>query len=119
MGAFFARPPWSSMQHMFSISEIVARIGEGRDEVHVWATANAEYDSGSQIVTVRIDRGARNAITGATEPAPDWLPEGETVAEHLAREEVQDFTRDVFERWVSKAHSATPLDLNLVLTTAG
>jgi hypothetical protein len=101
------------MKHLISIREILASIGEGEDEIHVWASANADQDRGSDKVTVTINCGARRAVSGELEESPAWLPDGEAVTEHLPREEVFDFTKDVFQRWVKKARAMTPLDLHV------
>ena len=36
----------------------------------------------------------------------DWLPENETVAESVVREECHDVAREIFNRWVRKVREA-------------
>jgi hypothetical protein len=52
------------MEHLISIRDILASIGEGEDEVHVWASANTDHDRESEklsgsIVALAVRSAAR------------------------------------------------------------
>lgn len=96
-----------------SISEIVETLGEGDAETEICATAETQYDSSTQKISVALDSFARRvsvAADGEHRRQP-WLPPAERVTEHLSRDEVTNFTKDVFQSWVRKVHSAIPPEL--------
>ncbi len=98
------------MEKGINISEIVESIREGGGEVEVCATADAEYDSAQQRVSVALDSFARRVATsgnGQHMPRP-WLPPAERVTEHLPRSEATTFAKDVFRSWVRKVRAAIP-----------
>lgn len=93
-----------------SISEIIETLGEGETETEICATAEARYDSSTQTVTVMLDSFARCVFaSGDHEPKREpWLPAPESVTEHLAADETQAFTKDVFQSWVKKVRGTIP-----------
>ena len=95
------------------ISEIVETLGEGEGETEVCATAETQYDSSAQKITVALGSFARCvAASGDHENRPQpWLPPGEHVTEHLAPDEADAFTKDVFQSWVRKVHATIPHEL--------
>ena len=95
------------------ISEIIETLGEGEGETEVCATAETQYDSSAQKVTVALDSFARCvAASGDHENRPQpWLPPAEHVTEHLAPDEAEAFTKDVFQSWVRKVRAAIPHEL--------
>ena len=91
-----------------SIDEILGTIEDGN--LHVCATANAEYDQAAGKVSVTLEAFTRRASAagdGAHLPQ-SWLPPGERVSEHLPREEADDFVKDVFHSWVKKVRASVP-----------
>ena len=94
-------------------SEIIETLQEGDDEMEVCATAETQYDSSAQKVTVALDSFARCvAASGDHENRPQsWLPPAEHVTEHLAPDEAEAFTKDVFHSWVRKVRAAIPHEL--------
>ncbi len=93
-----------------SISEIIETFGEGEGETEVCATAETQYDSAAEKVSVALDSFARCvAASGNREhQAPPWLPPAEHVTEHLSRDEAEGFTKDVFQSWVRKVRATIP-----------
>jgi hypothetical protein len=93
-----------------SISEIIETLGEGSSETEVCASATTQYDSSAQKVSVALDCFTRCvSASGDHELRPQpWLPAAEHVAEHLAPEEVEAFTNDVFQSWVRKVRATIP-----------
>lgn len=96
-----------------SISEIIETFGEGEGETEVCATAEAQYDSSAHKVSVALDCFVRCVFASGkrehqTQP---WLPPAEHVTEHLAHDEADAFTKDVFHSWVRKVRAAIPHEL--------
>lgn len=96
-----------------SISEIIETFGEGEAETEVCATAETQYDSAAEKVSVALDSFARCvAASGNRErQAPPWLPPAEHVTEHLSHDEAEAFTKDVFHSWVRKVRASIPHEL--------
>ena len=95
------------------ISEIIETLGEGDGEMEVCATAETQYDSSAQKVSVALDSFARCVSASAdheVQPQP-WLPPAERVTEHLAPDEAEAFTKDVFQSWVRKVRATIPHEL--------
>jgi hypothetical protein len=92
------------------ISEIIETLGEGESATEICATAETQYDSSTEKVSVALDSFTRCvAASGNREhQAPPWLPPAERVTEHLSRDEAEAFTRDVFHSWVRKVRAAIP-----------
>jgi hypothetical protein len=95
-----------------SISEIIETLGEGDTETEICATAETQYDSSEQKVSVALDTFARcvSASGDHAHQGQPWLPPAEQVTEHLSGEEADAFTRDVFQSWVRKVRAAIPHD---------
>lgn len=100
-------------QSGISIVEIIGIIEDGALEV--CASADAEYDTTSEKVSVTLAAFTRrSSTTGYSEHLPQpWLPRDELVTEHLPREEAGTFAKDVFHSWVRKVRAAVPNDLML------
>ena len=96
-----------------SISEIIDTLGEGDSATEICATAETQYDSSTQKVSVALESFARCvAASGNREhQAPAWLPRAEHVTEHLAPDEAEAFTKDVFQSWVRKVRATIPHEL--------
>jgi hypothetical protein len=96
------------------ISEIIETLGEGEGETEICATAETQYDSSAQKVSVALDSFARCVFaSGDREPQTQpWLPPAEHVTEHLAPEEAEAFTKDVFLSWVRRVRATIPHDLS-------
>ena len=95
------------------ISEIIETLGEGDEEMEVCATAETQYDSSAQKVSVALESFARCVSASADhehQPQP-WLPPAERVTEHLAPDEAEAFAKDVFHSWVRKVRTAIPHEL--------
>ena len=95
------------------ISEIIETLGEGEGETEVCATAETQYDSSAQKVSVALDSFARCVVaSGDREHRPQpWLPPAERVTEHLGPDEAVAFAKDVFQSWVRKVRTAIPHEL--------
>ena len=92
------------------ISEIIETLGEGDGETEVCATAETQYDSAKQKVSVALDSFARCVCASADREhhTPPWLPTAEHVTEHLAHDEADAFTKDVFQSWVKRVRANIP-----------
>ncbi len=92
------------------ISEIIETLGEGAGETEVCATAETQYDSAAQKVSVALNSFARGVCASGNREnqAPPWLPPAEHVTEHLAHDEADAFTKDVFQSWVKKVRATIP-----------
>ena len=97
------------------ISEIIETLGEGDGETEVCATAETQYDSSAQKVSVALDSFARCVCASGDRehPTQPWLPPAEHVTEHLANDEADAFTKDVFQSWVRRVRATIPHDLRL------
>ena len=95
------------------ISEIIETLGEGEGETEVCATAETQYDSSAQKVSVALDSFARCVCASGNREhqTPPWLPPAEHVTEHLAHDEADAFTKDVFLSWVRRVRANIPHDL--------
>src|SRR6188768_2714388 len=95
------------------ISEIIETLGEGDGQTEVCATAETHYDAAAQRVSVALGSFTRCvAASGNREhQTPPWLPPAESVAEHLAPDETEAFTKDVFHSWVRKVRATIPSTL--------
>lgn len=101
------------MKNAISISEIIGTIED--DQVEVCAIAEADYDRAKERAIVSLNAFARRvSVRGHGEPVPaPWLPTSEEVTEHLTREEVDSFAKDVFHSWVKKVRASVPEALHL------
>ena len=99
-----------------SISEIIETLGKGDSETEICATAETQYDSSAEKVSVALDSFTRCvAASGNREhDTPSWLPAAEHVTEHLSRDEAEAFTKDVFHSWVKKVRGAIPHELTAI-----
>ena len=92
------------------ISEIIETIGEGDRETEVCATAETQYDSSAQKVSVALDSFVRCVCASGNREhqSQPWLPPAEHVTEYLASDETEAFAKDVFHSWVRKVRAAIP-----------
>ena len=96
-----------------SISEIIETVGEGDTATEVCATAETQYDSSAQKLSVALDSFAR-CVAASGDRAHEvrsWLPPAEHVTEHLSSEEAEAFTKDVFHSWVKRVRATIPHQL--------
>ncbi len=93
-----------------SISEILETLGEGEAETEVCATAETQYDSAAEKVSVALDSFVRCVFASGNREhqTPPWLPPAEHVTEHLSHDEAEAFTKYVFHSWVRKVRAAIP-----------
>lgn len=101
------------MAGVISITKILGTVHDGT--VEVCASADADYDSAAEKVTVALGSFTRS-VSGSGDghhEAEPWLPGDERVSEHLSRDEADDFARDVFENWVKRVRASVPRDLML------
>ena len=93
-----------------SISEIIETFGEGEVETEVFATAETQYDSAAEKVSVALDSFVRCVFASGNREhqMPPWLPPAENVTEHLAPGEAEAFTKDVFHSWERKVRATIP-----------
>jgi len=99
-----------------SISEIIETLGEGDSETEICATAETQYDSSAEKVSVALDSFARCVAASGNrqhERLP-WLPAAEHVTEHLSRDEADAFTKDVFHSWVKRIRATIPHELTAI-----
>lgn len=92
------------MERLISIIEIVGIL----DSEQVCAAADADYDEASQQVTIALSSFVRSPQPGEAALAQEWLPPRATVKEHLPRNEVSAFTKDVFASWANRVRRAIP-----------
>ncbi len=92
------------------ISEIIETLEEGDGEFEVCATAETQYDSSAQKVSVTLDSFARgiSASGDHARRSHPGLPPAEHVTEHLPAEEVAAFAKDVFQSWLKKVRDTIP-----------
>ena len=95
---------------LMSISEIIETIGEGDTATEICATAETQYDSSTEKVSVALDSFARCVASSGNQEhqAPPWLPPAEHVIEHLSHDEAEAFTKDVVHSWVRKIRASIP-----------
>lgn len=98
------------MKHLISISECVGMREADHKSSEVFATADASYDEAAQRISIKLESFLRSvpARSGAEPYREPWLPESQTVCEHVALEEGDALTRDVFHSWVSRVKQAIP-----------
>ena len=98
------------MEHIISINEIIATIGEGDSSLQICVTADADYDPAMEKVAVALDSFGRetSASTNGEHLRLSWLPPAENVTEHLPRDEAADFAKDVFQNWVKRVRNSIP-----------
>ena len=92
------------MERLISIIEFV----ETRDSEQVCAAADADYDEASQQVCIALSSFVRSPRPGEAARAEEWLPPRATVKEHLPRNEVSAFAKEVFATWVNRVRHAIP-----------
>ena len=91
------------MKKVISISEIVAPIQVENDLCEVWASAEADYHEGT--LEVKLDSFLRRSSDNEHLSA-SWLPETETVIEHIDFEEGSPAAKEIFESWVKRVRRA-------------
>ena len=91
------------MKKVISISEIVASIQVENDLCKVWAGAEADYHEGK--LEVKLESFLRRS-TDNERLAASWLPETETVVEHIDFEEGSPAAKEIFESWVKRVRRA-------------
>jgi hypothetical protein len=103
------------MEHIISISEILATYGNAKGQVEVCATADADYDAVTQKVSVELSAFARSVSPSDGDgelSSESWLPEKQRVNEHLPRNEAADFAKEVFHGWVKTVRDSIPVKLS-------
>ena len=102
-----------TFQHAMSVTEILGTIHDGG--VQVCANADADFDPAAERVSVALGAYTRRVSTAADDGHlhPAWLPPGESVTEHLPRNEADEFVKDVFHSWVKKVRASMPPNLPL------
>lgn len=101
------------MERVISISEILGTIHDGT--VEICATADANYDSAKEKVSVALDVFARRVAAhgDGQRLAEEWLPLREHVTEGVAREDAVPVAKDVFHNWTTKVRRSVPPALHL------
>ena len=98
------------MEHIISISEVIEGAMPEEEEAELFATADASYDPSARAATVTLASFLR-PVPGTEEDearSVSWLPSARQVREHLTRDEVVPFTKDVFAHWVRTVRGAVP-----------
>jgi hypothetical protein len=91
------------MKKVISISEIVAPIQVENDLCNVWASAEADYHEGK--LEVKLESFLRRSSDNERASA-SWLPETETVVEHIGFEEGSPAAKEIFESWAKRVRRA-------------
>jgi hypothetical protein len=102
--------PPSPAEKRISISEIIGTIPDTDGEIEVCATAEVEYETAAEKVSVALDSFVRCLAGNGEHRSRPWLPPAERVTEHLPRSEATTFAKDVFKSWVKKVRAAIPHD---------
>jgi hypothetical protein len=92
-----------TMRKVISISEVVAPIQGEKDPGEVWASADAAYHEGK--LKVKLECFMRRS-SDSRHVTARWLPEAETVVEHIDFEDGSPAAREIFENWVKRVRRA-------------
>lgn len=92
------------MRKVLSISEIVQDLDLEMEPRELCASAEADYDEKKSTLVVRLDAFVRQVRHAGSDTClkPDWLPQGQTLREHVSEEEASEMARDIFHRWTKK-----------------
>jgi hypothetical protein len=93
------------------ISDVVDTREVGKDVIEICANVDGHYDRTSSLLEIKQDAFLRNHA--GEQFRPSWLPQGETIREHLPHEEIQELGRSIFHRWVKRVHDAVPREVVL------
>ncbi len=96
------------MEAVISISEVVEKHETPEGELETCATLEARYDRAQQQLVVELGSHVQRA-KDARRTSPPWLPAGETIREHVPREEATEVARDIFHRWAARVRQAVPI----------
>ena len=95
---------------VISSSEIVGTIRCVEGKVEVCVTGEAAFDEAASQLVMELATFLRRVGLGvSSEPlSRDWLPEGQTVREHLELDEALPAAREIFKSWAAKVRRAIP-----------
>jgi hypothetical protein len=92
------------------ISEIVEAVDSAAGPGEVCASADADYDEGTQRLSVTLDSFLRTSDPRRAETRLEaaWLPRRETLRESVGPCEASDAAKEIFGRWVNRVRQAIP-----------
>lgn len=99
------------MKRVIETSETLGRLDTPEGERELCVTADANYDESAHQVVVDLRAFLRNTDLLTTErrfPA-DWLPQPETVREHVDADEAAAVAREIFHNWVRRVRDGAPV----------
>jgi hypothetical protein len=96
------------MQGIIDISKVVGTVQIDGQTHEVCAEADATFNRSTHELTVKLSsylHSEEQTHVGETIPAT-WLPQPETIVEHVDAEEASAMAKDVFASWCRKVQSA-------------
>jgi hypothetical protein len=98
------------MKRIIDTSEVLGTVEAPEGVCELCASADASFDEEAGRLVTKLEAFLRptDLLVKGRHFRADWLPENETVAESVAREECHDVAREIFSRWVRKVREAAP-----------
>ena|SRR2546427_9006005 len=99
------------MNKIISSSEIIGSFTQGKREIEVCATGEADFDDTKAQLQIELDSFIRAVDIRVKEEhlAAEWLPKKQTLRESVSREEAPELAKEIFHRWVCKVRQSVPL----------
>lgn len=95
---------------LLDTTQVIATVQLDGATHELCAEAMANHDRHSNRLTVKLRaflRAEQHDHIGEIS-TPNWLPEPQTVTEHVAAEEAHDLANDIFASWCHKLASVMP-----------
>lgn len=98
------------MKRIIDTSEVLGAVEVPQGLCELCASAEADFDEAAGRLVTKLEAFLRptDLLVKERHFRADWLPENETVAESVAREECHEVARDIFDSWVRKVRKAAP-----------
>ncbi len=102
------------MHNVISTSEVLGTYDQGRGEMQVCATGDAQFDEDRSKLVMDLNSFVRPADPCIKEEhlSADWLPQPQHVEEKATRQDAGAVARDIFRRWVHRIRDTVPLYLH-------
>jgi hypothetical protein len=107
------------MKHLIALSEALEELelsGGGTAEVQV--SADGDYDESRGVLALTLDSSIRPLLDAEACVRPAWLPNPQSLQEHVDMDEATTLARDIFQHWVEKVRRAIPSHALLERATA-